>query len=140
MKTAPLCFVCALLLFLADAARGQSCALAGGTLGFGARSSELSAEAKAALTLLAEELSSHAGCRVIISGTGGGSKWSEERSWDRINTVINYMAQEHRISRERFISRYIGTAAKDQLSYRAAREGEAGSSLETDPYPGLLKK
>lgn len=127
-----------LLLLFARPAHGQ-CVLTGGTLGFSSRSASLDAVSQTTLASLATQMRG-GNCRVVISGTGGGNKWTEERSWARINTVIDYMVDHYNIDRVRFISRYIGNAPKDHISYRAAREDESGNSKEDEPHPGLLRK
>ncbi len=83
-------------------------------------------------------------CRVVISGTGGGStrnkNKSEENSWERIKAVLDYMEQAYKISRDRFLSNYIGTATKGHLNFREARKDETGVSLEKEPHPELQAK
>jgi outer membrane protein OmpA-like peptidoglycan-associated protein len=80
--------------------------VASGSISFGAGSAKLSSGAMSQLNSLANSLRSNPNCKAVISGNGNGSKIEQQRSWDRVNSVINYMVDKQGIDRDRFIFQY----------------------------------
>ncbi len=111
-----------------------------GSLTFGAGSSKLSSGATSSLNSLANALRSNPNCKAVIIGNGNGSKVEQQRSWDRVNSVINYMVDKQGIDRDRFIFQY-GQGGNDanSVNYRAAGTGEEGPSNTPPPFPNLRK-
>ncbi|HNF72906.1 MAG TPA: hypothetical protein PLP34_10845, partial [Chitinophagaceae bacterium] len=101
---------------------------------------KLSSEIKAALSVLAAEMKANPNCRVIITGNGNENKLEEQRSWDRVNNIINYMRDNQGIDGERFIFRFGESGAKGTVSVRVAAEGESGSSTLAPKHPELSGK
>lgn len=92
------------------------------------------------LNSLSNSMRSNPNCKVVVIGNGSGSKVDQQRSWDRVNSVINYMVDKQGIDRERFIFQYgNATGDKDAVDYRAAGEGETGPSNTPPPFPNLRK-
>jgi outer membrane protein OmpA-like peptidoglycan-associated protein len=90
---------------------------ASGSISFGAGSAKLSSGAMSQLNSLANSLRSNPNCKAVINGNGNGSKIEQQRSWDRVNSVINYMVDKQGIDRDRFIFQYgTGGDALTQLS------------------------
>jgi hypothetical protein len=78
-------------------------------------------------------------CKVLIIGNGNGSKMDQQRSWDRVNAVINYLVDNQGIDRERFIFQYGQNGNSDAVIYRSAGEGEEGPSNMPPPFPNLRR-
>lgn len=111
-----------------------------GSISFGAGSAKLSSGAMSQLNSLANSLRSNPNCKAVISGNGNGSKIEQQRSWDRVNSVINYMVDKQGIDRDRFIFQYgNGGGDANSVEYRAAGAGEEGPSNTPPPFPNLRK-
>lgn len=108
-----------------------------GVINFAKNSASLSAAAKSQLATLAAQMNQDPNCLVIIEGNTDDTKINRQRSWDRVNAIINYMADELQISRSRFIFRYEGTGDKNSVNFRPAAPGETGSSNVMPPHPHL---
>lgn len=114
--------------------------VASGSIAFGAGSAKLSSGAMSQLNSLANSLRSNPNCKAVISGNGNGSKIEQQRSWDRVNSVINYMVDKQGIDRDRFIFQYgNGGADPNSVEYRAADPGQEGPSNTPPPFPNLRK-
>jgi outer membrane protein OmpA-like peptidoglycan-associated protein len=110
------------------------------SISFAARSSTLSNDAKAVLASLAETIRNNPNCKVAVVGYGESSKSVQQLSWDRVNTVINYLVEKEGISNDRFIFKY-GEAGGDAntVDLREAGTDEAPNSVPA-PHPSLRKK
>jgi hypothetical protein len=114
--------------------------VASGSISFGAGSAKLSSGAMSQLNSLANSLRSNPNCKAVISGNGNGSKIEQQRSWDRVNSVINYMVDKQGIDRDRFIFQYgNGGGDPNSVEYRSAGDGEVGPSNTPPPFPNLRK-
>ncbi|MBL7764938.1 MAG: OmpA family protein [Chitinophagaceae bacterium] len=115
-------------------------AISSGSVSFAANSSKLSSSAMSQLNSLAGSMRSYPNCKAVITGNGSGSKAEQQRSWDRVNSVINYMVDKQGIDRDRFIFQY-GNSSGDaeSVDYRAASSGEEGPSNTPPPFPNLRK-
>ncbi len=114
--------------------------VASGSISFGAGSAKLSSGAMSQLNSLANSLRANPNCKAVISGNGNGSKIEQQRSWDRVNSVINYMVDKQGIDRDRFIFQYgNGGGDPNSVEYRSAGEGEVGPSNTPPPFPNLRK-
>lgn len=111
-----------------------------GSIAFAPGASKLGASAMNQLNSLANAMRANPNCKSVIVGNGSGSKVEQQRSWDRVNSVINYMVEKQAIERERFIFQY-GNATGDNNSvdYRSAAPGEEGPSNVPPPHPNLRK-
>lgn len=110
------------------------------SISFAARSSTLSNDAKAVLASLAETIRNNPNCKVAVVGYGESSKSVQQLSWDRVNTVINYLVEKEGISNDRFIFKY-GEAGGDAntVDLREAGTDETPNSVPA-PHPSLRKK
>jgi outer membrane protein OmpA-like peptidoglycan-associated protein len=110
------------------------------SISFAARSSTLSNDAKAVLASLAETIRNNPNCKVAVVGYGESSKSVQQLSWDRVNTVINYLVEKEGISNDRFIFKY-GEAGGDAntVDLREAGTDETPNSVPA-PHPSLRKR
>ncbi len=110
------------------------------SISFAARSSVLSNDAKAVLASLAETIRNNPNCKVAVVGYGESSKSVQQLSWDRVNTVINYLVEKEGISQDRFIFKY-GEAGGDAntVDLREAGTDETPNSVPA-PHPSLRKR
>lgn len=78
-------------------------------------------------------------CRVVVTGTGGGSKIEQQMSWLRVDAIITYMNDTHDIARNRFIFQAGQPGDANTVTIRPAGEGEDGPSSAPQPHPGLIR-
>ena len=88
------------------------------------------------LATLASQMKLDPNCKVVVIG-GGGDKKKEQRSWERVNAVIEYMSEKQSILRERFIFQYGKGDDETVVSYRSAEKDETGPSTTPPPHPNL---
>ncbi|MBL7754780.1 MAG: OmpA family protein, partial [Chitinophagaceae bacterium] len=110
-----------------------------GAISFSAGSAKLSSGAMGQLNSLASAMRANPNCKAVIIGNGSGSKIEQQRSWDRVNSVINYMVDKQGIDRERFIFQYGNSGDANSVDYRAAASGEEGPSNTPPPFPNLRR-
>ena len=91
------------------------------------------------LATLAAQMQANPDCKVVVMGNAGSSKLAQQRSWDRVNAVIEYMSEKSNIDRNRFIFQYEGGAGENSVNYRSANEGEEGPSNVAPPHPDLRR-
>jgi hypothetical protein len=119
---------------------GKVCSNIAGSIVFGAGSSRVTPAMQGSLANLAAQMQANPTCRVVVYANGSGSKVAQQRSWDRVNAVIEYMSEKNNIDRSRFIFRYDDASAPDNtVMYRAAQEGESGDSNVAPPHPDLRR-
>jgi len=114
-------------------------AISAGSINFSAGSAKLSSAGMSQLNSLASSMRSNPNCKAVIIGNGSGSKIEQQRSWDRVNSVINYMVDKQGIDRDRFIFQYGNSGDANSVEYRAASAGEEGPSNTPPPFPNLRK-
>ncbi|MBS1783482.1 MAG: hypothetical protein JSS78_10485 [Bacteroidetes bacterium] len=110
-----------------------------GSLNFSGASSKISGGMQAQLSNLAAQMSANPNCKVVIIGAGNSSKVQQQRSWDRVNAVIEYMSEKHGIDRNRFIFQYGAAGNQEAVLYRSANSGEEGPSNVAPPFPNLRR-
>ena len=91
---------------------------------------------EAQLAKLASEMRMNADCKVTVVG-GGGSKIKEQRSWEHVNAVIEYMTEKQSILRARFIFQYGKGDDENVVNFHAAGEDEKGPDQVAPPHPEL---
>jgi hypothetical protein len=89
------------------------------------------------LSSLASQMQANPTCRVVIMGNGAGSKVQQQRAWDRVNAVIEYMSERNGIDRNRFIFQYGGTAIQTQLCIALRTQAKKAQSNQAPPFPNL---
>ena len=79
-------------------------------------------------------------CKVVVVGYCNSTKQEQQRSWDRVNAVINYLVEKEGISADRFIFQY-GQEGGDcnTVDLRGAASGEEGPNTVPAPHPNLRK-
>lgn len=110
-----------------------------GSVMFSGGSRSLSSSAQNQLNTLANSMRSNPNCNVVVMGNGSSSKVAQQRSWDRVNAVINYMVDRNGIDRGRFIFQYGLGGNANAVDYRSAGEGETGPSNTPPPFPNLKR-
>lgn len=119
---------------------GVACgSIMSGSLNFTGNSSRISAGNQSQLNNLAAQMSANPTCKVVITGGGNASKVQQQRSWDRVNAVIEYMSEKSGIDRGRFIFQYGGTGDENSVMYRSANAGEEGPGNVPPPFPNLRR-
>ncbi len=100
----------------------------------------LNNDAKALLASVAARLRQNPECRVVVTGYCSSSKSEQQRSWDRVNSVINYMVEQEGISQDRFYFNY-GQEGGDcnTIDMRAAATDEQGQTTVPAPHPNLRR-
>ncbi len=100
----------------------------------------LNNDAKALLASVAARLRQNPECRVVVTGYCSSSKSEQQRSWDRVNSVINYMVEQEGISQDRFYFNY-GQEGGDcnTIDLRAAATDEQGQTTVPAPHPNLRR-
>lgn len=91
------------------------------------------------LASLAALMKANPECRVVLIGSGTGSKVQQQRSWDRVNSIISFMSERHGIDRNRFIFQYGQPGDPSTVMYRTAMSGETGPSNVAPPFPNLRR-
>lgn len=125
-----------------DGCGGQTSACANigaGSLNFTGSSSRITPGMQAQLSNLAAQMSANPTCKVVIIGAGNSSKVQQQRSWDRVNSVIEFMSEKHGIDRNRFIFQYGAPGNENGVMYRAANTGEEGPVNVAPPFPNLRR-
>jgi outer membrane protein OmpA-like peptidoglycan-associated protein len=90
----------------ADLVRRDACETTLGALPsitFTGNSTRISNDAKALLATIAARLRNSPECRVVVTGYCSSTKQEQQRSWDRVNTVINYLVESEGLSADRFV-------------------------------------
>jgi len=120
---------------------GVACGTIGaGSLNFTGSSSRITPGMQSQLSNLAAQMSANPTCKVVIIGAGNASKVQQQRSWDRVNGVIEYMSEKHGIDRNRFIFQYGAPGDGNTVMYRSANSGEEGPSNVAPPFPNLRRE
>lgn len=89
------------------------------------------------LATLAAQMQANPLCKVVISGGGSGSKLKEQRSWEHVNAVIEYMSDKNSIPRDRFIFKYGEAGDENTVQCRPANVDEGGNSNVPPPHPNI---
>lgn len=110
-----------------------------GSLTFSSGSSRISPAMQSQLTTLAAQMNANPTCKVVITGNGSGSKMMQQRSWDRVNAVIEYMSEKSGIDRGRFIFQYGGAGSDNSVMFRSANAGEEGPTNVPPPFPNMRR-
>jgi outer membrane protein OmpA-like peptidoglycan-associated protein len=110
-----------------------------GAITFENNSARIRPGAQGQLATLAAQMQANPTCQVVIIGAGNESKLQQQRSWDRVNAVIEYMSEKHGIDRNRFIFQYGQAGDANSVMYRSAMPGETGPANVAPPFPNLRR-
>jgi hypothetical protein len=75
----------------------------------------------------------------VVQGYAGPSKSEQQLSWDRVNTVINYLVEKQGISSDRLIFKYGETGGDPNTIDLRAAQGDEGPNTVPAPHPNLRK-
>jgi outer membrane protein OmpA-like peptidoglycan-associated protein len=120
----------------------SSCAISNlPSVSFKPGATSLTKESQAALAAAADLMKNNPNCKIVVTGYGEPSKSSQQLSWDRVNSVINYMVDKQGISADRFVFRYGQTEGDpNTVDLRPAGSGDEGPNSVPAPHPNLRKK
>ncbi len=110
-----------------------------GSIGFDGSSAKIRPASQAQLATLAAQMQANPTCKVVITGAGNDSKVAQQRSWDRVNSIIEFMSEKHGIDRNRFIFQYGQAGDSNSVMYRSALPGEEGPANVPPPFPNIRK-
>ena len=110
-----------------------------GALVFDNNSARIKSGIQSSIATLAAAMKANPTCKVVLTGSGSGSKVQEQRSWDRVEAVITYLSERYGIDRNRFIFQYGQPGDVNTVNYRPAMEGEDGFSNVPPPFPNLRR-
>jgi outer membrane protein OmpA-like peptidoglycan-associated protein len=107
---------------------------------FSGRSVTLSNDARALLASVAQKIRDNAACKIAVVGYCSSSKSEQQLSWDRVNSVINYLIEKEGIGADRFIFKY-GQEGGD-CNTVDLRDGtnEEGPTTVPAPHPNLRRR
>lgn len=124
---------------VSNVSSGPCSNIGSGAIVFDENSSRIKPYNQARLASLAALMKANPDCKVVVIGSGAGSKVQQQRSWDRVEAVIIYMSERHGIDRNRFIFQYGQPGDPNTVMYRSAMEGEDGPSNVAPPFPNLRR-
>jgi hypothetical protein len=105
------------------------------TIQFFGKGVTLSKDAKAMLSSIAANMRSNPLCHVQVTGYAEMTKAGQQRSWDRVNAVINYLQICLGISADRFIFQYGEEGDPLIVDLKAAEPGMEGPAAVPAPHP-----
>jgi hypothetical protein len=108
-----------------------------GTLLFPEKSNKINKGMEIQLATLAAQMQANPLCKVVIMGGGSGSKLKEQKSWEHVNAVIEYMSDKNSIGRDRFIFKYGEAGDESIVTYRPSNVDEGGDSNVPPPHPNI---
>lgn len=108
---------------------------------FKANNFQLTKDAEAILSVVAEKIKANPGCNVKVIGYGysESDKRSQQLSWERINAVIKYLEEQEGIAESRLIFEY-GRGEGDPLSVDLIGTMSFGPNTVPAPHPELRGK
>lgn len=112
------------------------------SISFNPKLFKVTKDGEAVLATVADKLRQNPNCRVVVTSyTCEPSKSSQQLSWDRVNTVINYLVEKQGISSDRLIFKYGETGGDcNTVDLRSAEQGDEGPNTVPAPHPNLRKK
>lgn len=110
------------------------------SISFTGRTVTLNNDAKAVLSSVAEKIRTNPNCRIAVIGYGESSKSAQQLSWDRVNSVINYLVELEGISADRFIFKYgEGGGDPNTVDLRDGTTDEGPNAVPA-PHPNLRRR
>jgi hypothetical protein len=120
-----------------DNVAGPCTNISAGNITFAGNNARITSAMQAQLATLAAQMQANPTCKIVLIGQGNASKVQQQRSWDRVNAIQEYMSEKHGIDRNRFIFQYGQPGDPNSVMYRAAQAGEDGPSTVAPPHPQL---
>ena len=110
------------------------------SVSFARGSVRLSDDAQRLLAIVADRMRNNPDCKVVVAGYCASNKVEQQRSWDRVNAIINYLVEKEGVSADRFIFKYGEEGGDcDTVDIRSAGEGEEGPNTVPAPHPNLRR-
>jgi outer membrane protein OmpA-like peptidoglycan-associated protein len=107
---------------------------------FSGNSVAISDDARSLLASVAARMRNNPECRVVVTGYCASNKSEQQRSWDRVNAVINYMVEREGISADRFVFLYAQEGGDcNTVDMRAATAEDQGPNTVPAPHPNLRR-
>ncbi len=109
---------------------------------FNPRTYRAGKDAEAVLASVADKLRQNPDCKIVVTSyTCEPSKSSQQLSWDRVNTVINFLVEKQGISADRLVFKY-GESGGDcnTVDLRVAEAGDEGPNTVPAPHPNLRNR
>ncbi|HET6253024.1 MAG TPA: OmpA family protein [Puia sp.] len=97
----------------------------------------LSKDNQALLATAAVQMRNNPTCKIAVIGYGETNKQEQQLSWDRVNSVINYLVEKEGISSDRFIFRYGQSGGDPNTVDLRDGTGEEGPNTVAPPHPNL---
>lgn len=107
---------------------------------FDENSAKIKTNLQQTLATLAAEMKYYPTCTVVVSGCGDRSKRDQQRSWDRVNAVIEYLSEKHNIDRGRFIFQYGQPGTANLVILKTANPEDEHISVVPPPFPNLHQR
>ena len=127
----------------AGLARDTSCVTNLGALPsvtFSGNNATITNDARGLLASVAARMRNAPECRVVVTGYCASNKTEQQRSWDRVNAIINYMVEREGISQDRFVFLYAQEGGDcNTVDLRAATAEDQGPTTVPAPHPNLRR-
>ena len=105
---------------------------------FASGSVKVGKDAEAILNSAASQIKANPLCKICVVGHGGASKREQQLSWDRVNSVINYLVENQGISRDRFVFKYGEEGDVNTVDLQDC-SNEEGPNTVPAPHPQYRK-
>src|SRR5687767_10384184 len=110
------------------------------SVSFARGSVRISDDAQRLLAIVADRMRNNPDCKVVVAGYCASNKVEQQRSWDRVNAIINYLVEREGASADRFIFKYGEEGGDcDTVDFRPAGEGEEGPNTVPAPHSNLRR-
>lgn len=123
--------------------KGSNCGIGDlPNLTFNPRTYKAGKDAEAVMANVADRLRQNPDCKIVVTSyTCEPSKSSQQLSWDRVNTVINFLVEKQGISADRLVFKY-GESGGDcnTVDLRVAEPGDEGPNTVPAPHPNLRRR
>lgn len=107
---------------------------------FAKNSAKLTDDAKRLLAVVADRMRNAPGCDVVVTGYCASNKLEQQRSWDRVNSIITYLIEKEGVSGDRLIFKYAESGGDcNTVDLRSANVGEEGPNTVPAPHPNLRR-
>ena len=100
---------------------------------------KLSTNSTKLLEVVAAKMKANPLCKINVIGHPLADKSSQQRSWERVNSIIKYLVEKQGISESRFIFTYDGGAGENNTIDLQATTDEGPNTVPA-PHPNLKEK
>jgi outer membrane protein OmpA-like peptidoglycan-associated protein len=108
---------------------------------FTGNTARLSTDAQGLLASVAGRLRNSPECRIVVTGYCASTKAEQQRSWDRVNTIINYLVEREGISQDRLVFVYAQEGGDcNTVDLRAATAEDQPTNNVPAPHPNLRRR